>query len=135
MAVCPVGALTEKNQIAEVKRALEDPEKYVIFQVAPAVRAALGEGYEFPIGVDVEGRIAEALRRLGADKVFDTKFGADLTIMEESHELMERMSGDGVLPMITSCCRGGSNMRNIFTRTCWKIFHPANLRIRCRARS
>ena len=106
VAVCPVGALTEKNQIAEVKRALEDPEKYVIFQVAPAVRAALGEGYEFPIGVDVEGRIAEALRRLGADKVFDTKFGADLTIMEESHELMERMSGDGVLPMITSCCPG-----------------------------
>ena len=93
-------------EIAEVKRALEDPEKYVIFQVAPAVRAALGEGYEFPIGVDVEGRIAEALRRLGADKVFDTKFGADLTIMEESHELMERMSGDGVLPMITSCCPG-----------------------------
>ncbi len=106
VAVCPVGALTEKNQAAEVKRALDDPEKYVIFQVAPAVRAALGEGYEFPIGVDVEGRIAEALRRLGADKVFDTKFGADLTIMEESHELMERMSEDGVLPMITSCCPG-----------------------------
>ncbi len=106
VAVCPVGALTEKDQVAEVKRALDDPEKYVIFQVAPAVRAALGEGYEFPIGVDVEGRIAEALRRLGADKVFDTKFGADLTIMEESHELMERMSEDGVLPMITSCCPG-----------------------------
>ena len=106
VAVCPVGALTEKNQIAEVKRALEDPEKYVIFQVAPAVRAALGEGYEFPIGVDVEGRIAEALRRLGADKVFDTKFGADLTIMEESNELIERLNNDGELPLITSCCPG-----------------------------
>lgn len=106
VAVCPVGALTEKNQIAEVKRALEDPEKYVIFQVAPAVRAALGEGYEFPIGVDVEGRIAEALRRLGADKVFDTKFGADLTIMEESNELIERLNSDGELPLITSCCPG-----------------------------
>lgn len=106
VAVCPVGALTEKSSMEEVKSALQDPEKYVVFQVAPAVRAALGEGYEFGIGVDVEGRIAEALRRLGADKVFDTKFGADLTIMEEAHELMERIEQDGVLPMITSCCPG-----------------------------
>ena len=106
VAVCPVGALTEKDQTEEVKAALEDPEKYVVVQVAPAVRAALGETYEFPIGVDVEGRIAEALRDAGFDKVFDTKFGADLTIMEEANELIERMKEDGVLPMITSCCPG-----------------------------
>lgn len=106
VAVCPTGALTEIDQTEEVKKALADPEKYVVVQVAPAVRAALGEDFEFPIGVDVEGRIAEALRRLGFDKVFDTKFGADLTIMEESHELIRRIQKDGVLPMITSCCPG-----------------------------
>lgn len=106
VAVCPVGALTEKDQTDIVKAALDDPEKYVVVQVAPAVRAALGESFEFNIGVDVEGRIADALRELGFDKVFDTKFGADLTIMEEANELIERISGDGVLPMITSCCPG-----------------------------
>lgn len=106
VAVCPVGALTEIDQTDAVQKALDDPEKYVVVQVAPAVRAALGECFEFPIGVDVEGRIAEGLRRLGFDKVFDTKFGADLTIMEESNELLDRMKNDGVLPMITSCCPG-----------------------------
>jgi len=106
VAVCPVGALTEKDQTEDVKKALEDPEKYVVVQVAPAVRAALGEDFEFPIGVDVEGRIAEALHRMGFDKVYDTKFGADLTIMEEGNELVERIQNDGVLPMITSCCPG-----------------------------
>lgn len=106
VSVCPVGALTEKDQTEEVKAALADPEKYVVVQVAPAVRAALGEDFEFPIGVDVEGRLAGALRRLGFDKVFDTKFGADLTIMEEANELVERIQNDGVLPMITSCCPG-----------------------------
>lgn len=106
VAVCPVGALTEKDQTEEVKAALADPDKYVVVQVAPAVRAALGEAFEFPIGVDVEGRIAEALKRLGFDKVFDTKFGADLTIVEEANELAERIQNDGVLPMITSCCPG-----------------------------
>lgn len=106
VAVCPVGALTEKVQTAEVQAALDDPEKYVVVQVAPAVRAALGENYDFNLGVDVEGRIADALRELGFDKVFDTKFGADLTIMEEANELVERIENDGVLPMITSCCPG-----------------------------
>ena len=106
VAVCPVGALTEKTQMDQVKEALEDPDKYVVVQVAPAVRAALGEAFEFPIGVDVEGRMAEALRRLGFDKVFDTKFGADLTIMEESNELIERLNNDGELPLITSCSPG-----------------------------
>lgn len=106
VAVCPVGALTEKDQTEDVKKALVDPKKYVVVQVAPAVRAALGECFEFPVGVDVEGRIAGALRRLGFDGVFDTKFGADLTIVEEANELVERIQTDGVLPMITSCCPG-----------------------------
>ena len=106
VAVCPVGALSEKDQTDLVKDALDDPAKYVVVQVAPAVRAALGENFEFNIGVDVEGRIADALRNLGFDKVFDTKFGADLTIMEEANELLERIQGDGVLPLITSCCPG-----------------------------
>lgn len=106
VAVCPVGALTEKDQTQEVFAALEDPEKYVVVQVAPAVRAALGETYEFPIGVDVEGRIADALRELGFDKVFDTKFGADLTIVEEANELVQRIKNEDVLPMFTSCCPG-----------------------------
>ena len=106
VAVCPTGALTEKDQTDLVKEALADPEKYVVVQVAPAVRAALGEAFDFNIGVDVEGRIAGALRALGFDKVFDTKVGADLTIMEESAELIDRIRNDGVLPMITSCCPG-----------------------------
>lgn len=106
VAVCPVGALTEIDHTDVVKKALEDPEKYVVVQVAPAVRAALGEAFEFPIGVDVEGRIAEALHQAGFDKVFDTKFGADLTIMEEAQELIHRIQHEGVLPMVTSCCPG-----------------------------
>lgn len=104
VAVCPVGALTEKEQYSEVQKVLGDPDMYVVAQVAPAVRTALGENFEFPIGVDVEGRIAAALRKMGFDKVFDTKAGADLTIMEEANELVHRIKNDGVLPMITSCC-------------------------------
>ena len=104
VAVCPTGALTEKDQTEEVKKALLDPDKYVVVQVAPAVRAALGEKFEFKIGCDVEGRIAAALKELGFDRVFDTKFGADLTIMEEANELICRIENDGILPMITSCC-------------------------------
>ncbi|MFQ6955396.1 MAG: NADH-dependent [FeFe] hydrogenase, group A6 [Flavonifractor plautii] len=106
VAVCPVGALTEKPQWEQVKEAIADPEKFVVVQVAPAVRAALGETFEFPLGVDTEGRIASALRKLGFDKVFDTKVGADLTIIEEANELIERIENGGVLPMLTSCCPG-----------------------------
>ena len=106
VAVCPVGALTEKPQWEQVKEAIADPEKFVVVQVAPAVRAALGETFEFPLGVDTEGRIAGALRKLGFDKVFDTKVGADLTIIEEANELIERIENGGVLPMLTSCCPG-----------------------------
>lgn len=106
VAVCPVGALTEKPHWEQVKEAIADPDKFVVVQVAPAVRAALGETFEFPVGVDTEGRIAGALRQLGFDKVFDTKVGADLTIIEEANELIERIENHGVLPMITSCCPG-----------------------------
>jgi len=104
--VCPVAAVYEKVNIKDVSAALADPSKTVIVQAAPAVRAALGEAFEFPLGVDIEGRLAAALRELGFDKVFDTKFGADLTVMEEAEELIGRMTGNGALPMITSCCPG-----------------------------
>lgn len=106
VAVCPVGALVEKDNTNEVKDAIADPDKYVVVEVAPSVRVALGEAFEFPLGVDVEGKLAAALRKLGFDKVFDTKFAADLTIMEEANEFLDRVQNGGVLPLITSCCPG-----------------------------
>ena len=106
ISVCPTGALYEKSSIQEVAAAIADPEKHVIVQTAPAVRAALGEEFNFPIGTNVEGKMVSALRRLGFDKVFDTNFSADLTIMEEAHEFIERVQQGGVLPMITSCSPG-----------------------------
>ncbi len=106
ITACPTGALTERDQCGEVMEALADPEKYVVVQTAPAVRAALGESFGYPIGTNVEGKMVAALRRMGFDKVFDTNFGADLTIMEESHEFLERVKNGGVLPMITSCSPG-----------------------------
>ncbi len=106
IAVCPTGALYEKDSTQEVFDALADPTKYVIVQSAPAVRAALGEAFGLPIGTNVEGKMVAAMRRLGFDKVFDTNFAADLTIMEEAHELIERISHGGKLPLITSCSPG-----------------------------
>jgi len=106
IAVCPTGALYEKSSIDEVTAAIADPAKHVIVQTAPSVRAALGEDFDYPIGTNVEGKMAAALRRLGFDKVFDTNFSADLTIMEEAHEFIERVQHGGVLPMITSCSPG-----------------------------
>lgn len=106
IAVCPTGALSEKDYTDHVFAALADPEKVVIVQTAPAVRAALGEAFGYPIGTDVEGKMVAALRRLGFDKVFDTNFSADLTIMEEAHEFLDRVQNGGVLPMITSCSPG-----------------------------
>lgn len=106
IAVCPTGALYEKSSIDEVTAAIADPTKHVIVQTAPSVRAALGEDFDYPIGTNVEGKMAAALRRLGFDKVFDTNFSADLTIMEEAHEFIERVQHGGVLPMITSCSPG-----------------------------
>lgn len=106
ITACPVGALTEKDAIADVWDALADGTKHVVVQPAPAVRAALGEEFGMPIGTSVTGKMTAALRRLGFAKVFDTDFGADLTIMEEANELIDRVTNGGVLPMITSCSPG-----------------------------
>ena len=106
IAVCPTGALYEKDSIDTVLEAIADPEKHVVVQTAPAVRAALGEEFGYPMGTPVEGKMVAALRRIGFDKVFDTNFSADLTIMEESHEFLDRVQNGGVLPLITSCSPG-----------------------------
>ena len=103
---CPVGALTEKENITDVIQALNDPDKVVICQTAPAVRAALGEEFGMPVGTRVTGRMVAALKRCGFDRVYDTNFGADLTIMEEGNELIDRLTNGGILPMITSCSPG-----------------------------
>ncbi|MDD5952342.1 MAG: NADH-dependent [FeFe] hydrogenase, group A6 [Oscillospiraceae bacterium] len=103
---CPTGALTEKDSTAEVMAAIADPDKFVVVQTAPAIRATLGECFDLPIGTNVKGKMVAALRRLGFDRVFDTNFGADLTIMEEGTEFLHRMQEGGVLPMITSCSPG-----------------------------
>ncbi len=110
VAVCPTGALTEVDHTAQVVRALSDPSKTVIVQTAPAVRAALGEEFGMEPGTLVTGKMVSSLRRLGFDYVFDTDFGADLTIMEEGTEILNRLSrfleGDTTvkLPVLTSCC-------------------------------
>ena len=106
IVACPTGALYEKDDTDKIEKALADPEKIVIVQPAPSIRATLGEEFGLPIGTDVEGKMASALRRLGFDKVFDTDFAADLTILEEANELLERVTKGGVLPMITSCSPG-----------------------------
>lgn len=106
IAVCPTGALTEKDHTDEIFAALSDPTKHVIVQTAPAVRASLGEEFGYPIGTNVEGKMIAALRRLGFSKVFDTDFAADLTIMEEAHEFLDRVQHGGTLPLITSCSPG-----------------------------
>ena len=106
IVACPTGALYEKDDTYKVEEALADPEKIVVVQPAPSVRATLGEEFGMPIGTDVEGKLATALRALGFDKVFDTDFAADLTIVEEATELVERVKNGGVLPMITSCSPG-----------------------------
>ncbi len=106
IAACPVGALYEKSETDKVWEMIADKDTHVIVQTAPAVRAALGEEFGIEMGTSVTGKMAAALRRLGFDKVFDTDFAADLTIMEEATELIDRVSNKGVLPMITSCSPG-----------------------------
>ncbi len=103
---CPVGALYEKDETRKVWDMINDPEKHVVVQPAPAVRAALGEEFGLTMGTSVTGKMATALHRLGFDRVFDTDFAADLTIMEEANELVERVKEGGTLPMITSCSPG-----------------------------
>ena len=103
---CPVGALYEKDATAQVFEALADDSKHVIVQTAPAVRAAIAEEFGNPIGTNGEGKMVAALRRLGFTNVFDTDYAADLTIMEEATEFLDRFKNGGVLPMITSCSPG-----------------------------
>ena len=103
---CPVGALNEKSQIDEVWDAISNPEKQVIFYTAPSIKATLGESFGMPIGTNVEGKMVSAIRRLGVDKVFNMDFTADLTILEEANELVERITRKETLPMFTSCCPG-----------------------------
>jgi len=104
--VCPVGALREKSSIEKVWEALANPELHVVVQTAPAVRVAIGEEFGLPIGTRCTGKMVAALKRLGFDKVFDTDTAADLTIMEEGTELIERIKNGGKLPLITSCSPG-----------------------------
>ena len=104
VSVCPTGALAETNDSPKVWRALNNPTKHIIAQVAPAVRAAIGEEFGFEPGTILTGKVVSGLRRLGFHQVFDTNFGADLTIMEEATELVERIQNGGTLPMLTSCC-------------------------------
>lgn len=106
IVVCPTGAIVEKDQSNEVWEALHNPEKFVIAQTAPSIRVTLGEAFDMPIGTNVEGKMVAALRRMGFNAVFDTDFAADLTIMEEANEFVERVKNGGVLPMITSCSPG-----------------------------
>ncbi|MBF9014321.1 MULTISPECIES: NADH-dependent [FeFe] hydrogenase, group A6 [unclassified Oceanispirochaeta] len=111
-AVCPVGAITEKTHIPQVVAALEDPKRHVIVQTAPAIRAALGECFDMPPGSLVTGKMVTALKRMGFDAVFDTNFAADLTILEEGTELLQRLKtvvkdgGEAALPQFTSCSPG-----------------------------
>lgn len=106
---CPVGALYTTSHVQKVWDALKDPEKHVVVQTAPAVRAALGEEFNMPPGSLVTGQMVTALRMLGFDKVMDTDFTADLTIMEEGTELIGRIKNGGILPMLTSCSPGWIN--------------------------
>jgi len=116
---CPVGALHEKDNTEDVWNLLHDENKYVVVQTAPAVRVAIGEEFGMPVGTNATGKMCTALHNLGFNKVFDTNTGADLTIMEEANEFIDRVSNGGVLPMITSCSPG-------WVRFCEKNF-PSEL--------
>ena len=106
IVACPTGALSERDDTGKVWAALDDPDKVVIVNTAPSIRATLGEAFGMPIGTNVEGKMVTALRMLGFDKVFDTDFSADLTIMEEANEFIERVKNGGKLPLLTSCSPG-----------------------------
>ena len=103
---CPTGALQEKDDTDKVLAAINDPTKFVVVNTAPSIRVTLGEAFGMKLGSNVQGKMVAALRRLGFDKVFDTDFAADLTIVEEANELLERITTGGTLPMITSCSPG-----------------------------
>ena len=116
--VCPTGAIVEKDDTQKVLDALQDDTKHVIVQVAPSVRVALGDAFGLEPGAIVTGQMVTALKLLGFDKVFDTNFGADLTIMEEGHEFLHRLEHGGVLPMMTSCSPGWVNYMEKHFPTC-----------------
>lgn len=111
---CPTGALREKDDIKQVERALRDKTKTVVVQVAPSVRAALGESFGYPIGTNVEGQMFTALKIMGFDEIMDTNFTADLTIMEEGHEFLNRLNHGGKLPLFTSCSPGWVNYLELY---------------------
>lgn len=111
---CPTGALREKDDIKQVERALRDKTKTVVVQVAPSVRAALGESFGYPIGTNVEGQMFTALKVMGFDEIMDTNFTADLTIMEEGHEFLNRLNHGGKLPLFTSCSPGWVNYLELY---------------------
>jgi NADH dehydrogenase/NADH:ubiquinone oxidoreductase subunit G len=104
--VCPTGALRERDQTKEVVDAITDPDKFVIVQHAPSISVTLGEEFGLKPGSDVCGIMTAALRQLGFDRVFDTSFSADLTVMEEASELVSRIKNGGTLPLMTSCSPG-----------------------------
>ncbi len=106
IVACPTGALSEKDDTGKVWAALADPSKHVIVNTAPSIRVTLGEAFGMPVGTNVEGKMVAALRRLGFEHVFDTDVGADLTIMEEANEFLDRVKNGGTLPLITSCSPG-----------------------------
>ena len=106
VVACPVGALYEKSAVADVWGAIVDPDKQVVFYTAPSVRATLGEAFDLPVGTNVEGKMVAAIRRLGPDHVFNMDVTADLTIMEEASELINRIKTGKPMPMFTSCCPG-----------------------------
>ncbi|RJX26981.1 MAG: 4Fe-4S dicluster domain-containing protein [Acholeplasma sp.] len=111
---CPTGALSEKDDIRLVETALRDPRKTVVIQVAPSVRATLGEEFGYPIGTNVEGQMFAALKKLGVDEIMDTNFTADLTILEEGTELINRIKNNGPFPMFTSCSPGWVNYMELY---------------------
>ena len=115
--VCPTGALMEKSEISKLDEAMA-AGKHIVVQTAPAVRASGGEEFGYPVGTRVTGKMVAALKRLGFDKVYDTNFGADLTIMEEANELLNRINNGGTLPMITSCSPGWVNYAEYYYGDC-----------------
>ncbi|HEX2959041.1 MAG TPA: [Fe-Fe] hydrogenase large subunit C-terminal domain-containing protein, partial [Chitinispirillaceae bacterium] len=112
--VCPTAAFIEKSYVNEVFNALSDPKKHVIVQTAPSIRAAIGEGFNMPAGIAVTGKMISALHLLGFKKVFDTDLGADMTIVEESEEFLNRFKSNSYLPMFTSCSPGWINFMEKF---------------------
>ena len=138
-AICPVGAIIEKSNVDDVWDALDNPDKYVIVQTAPAIRASLGESFNNMPGTVVTGKMVTGLKKLGFEKVFDTNFTADLTILEEGTELISRLEKALVkkenanLPMFTSCCPGWINFRNISNLKFYQTFLHASRLSRCSA--